>query len=146
VSALKKPIGLIILSGLLIAVFFSFNPSPTVKISETVFNVEIADDAAERGIGLSGRDSLNRNSGMLFVFDQPGLYNFWMKDMNFALDFIWIDKDLKIIDIDSDVQQSSYPQAFTSSTAAKYVLEIAAGGIAANDIDLGSTVELRNIE
>ena len=65
-------------------------PTNTVTIGNTVFNVEIASTTAEQTIGLSGRKSLAENEGMFFTFNSPGVQNFWMKDMNFPIDIIWI--------------------------------------------------------
>src|SRR3989338_9432441 len=64
-----------------------------LKIGEYVFDVEIADDTAERARGLSGRVVLAEDSAMLFLFELPSVQNFWMKGMNFPLDIIWIKGD-----------------------------------------------------
>lgn len=69
-----------------------------VKINETVINVEVADTQALRTQGLSGRDQLDADSGMLFIFDSPKQYQFWMKGMKFPLDFIFINSG-KVVDI-----------------------------------------------
>ena len=56
-----------------------------IKIGDEVINVELALTNEERTQGLSGRGNLEKNEGMLFIFDVPGEYYFWMKDMNFQL-------------------------------------------------------------
>src|SRR5664279_2881599 len=75
---------------------YGFEP---LSIGQSTINIEIADTEAERTLGLGNRSTLPENNGMLFVFDKPGNYGFWMKDTNFPLDFIWIDENKNIIDI-----------------------------------------------
>lgn len=77
--------------------------------------------------GLSGRESMPHNHGMLFIFSEPGKHCFWMKDMNFPLDMIWINADKEVIDIREDIQPDSYPQSFCPDQPALYVLEVNAG-------------------
>ena len=64
----------------------------------TSLRLEVADTDASRTLGLSGRDSLDSGAGMLFTFDAPGIYPFWMKDMKFPLDMVWIDSG-KVVDV-----------------------------------------------
>lgn len=65
-------------------------------------NAEIADTKEKRSKGLEGKDSLEPDSGMLFVFDNKDTFRFWMKGMKFPLDFIWISGD-KVVDLLSNV-------------------------------------------
>src|SRR3989338_3180334 len=60
-----------------------------VKIVGQNIKVDLALTMLEQAQGLSGREVLGENEGMLFVFDTPGKYSFWMKDMKFAIDIIW---------------------------------------------------------
>ena len=60
------------------------------KTRDQVFEVEIADTMLSRAKGLSGKDNLDDHKGMLFLFDKAGSYGFWMKDMKFPIDIIWI--------------------------------------------------------
>jgi uncharacterized membrane protein (UPF0127 family) len=76
--------------------------------------------------GLSDRDSLARNSGMLFVFDRPDEQCFWMKDMRFNIDMVWLDSDRKIIKIVPDARPDSYPSTYCAENT-KYVIEFNAG-------------------
>lgn len=66
----------------------------TLTINGNSLKVEIADNDSKRNKGLSGRNSLGTDSGMLFVYDKSGDHTFWMKGMKFALDFVWIRGDL----------------------------------------------------
>ncbi len=96
-------------------------------LGDTTFNLEIADTPATRAQGLSGRTELKTNEGMLFIFPREDYYRFWMKEMNFALDLIWLDQNLIIVDITANLQPDTYPQTVTSDQPAQYVLEITAG-------------------
>ncbi len=109
----------------------------SVKINNQEIKVEIADTPALREQGLSGHKPLADNEGMLFVFDHAEKYNFWMKDMLFPIDIIWlaprslgeagIDSDFKIVDITKNVSPDTYPKTFAPILPAQYVLEVSAG-------------------
>ena len=98
----------------------------TAIIDGNEFSVQIADSEVERNKGLSGKGSMSHKDGLLFIFDKTGDYGFWMKDMNFPIDIIWI-KDDKVVYVLPDVKQDSYPNVFYSSEPANEVLEINAG-------------------
>ena len=104
--------------------------------------VEIADTPAERELGLSGRERLGEKEGMIFVFDSPGRHAFWMKDMLFPLDIIWLDENLKVIYIKKDARPESYPEIFLPGEDAKYVLEVAVGFAEKYNLKEGDEVEL----
>jgi hypothetical protein len=104
----------------------------TINIKYLNMDAAIAKTASERKKGLSGRDSLPLNQGVLFVFEQSGTYGFWMKDMKFAIDILWLDESKKIVDIAQSVptEPDKKDKEFTiykPSQNAKYVLEINAG-------------------
>ena len=65
-------------------------PQNTVRIGNATFTVELAITTSTQARGLSGRQSLADGAGMLFPFTRPGVQSFWMKDMNFPIDIIWI--------------------------------------------------------
>lgn len=98
-----------------------------VKAPKGIIRSEVVDTDELLAKGLGGRDSLQQDQGMLFVFKSLGKYSFWMKDMNFAIDIVWIDSNKKVIDIESNVSPDTYPKLFTSKQSVLYVLEINAG-------------------
>lgn len=109
-----------------------------VCFGEVCVNVEIADSEAERAKGLMFRESLPDNSGMLFVFADESKYGFWMKNMNFPLDIIWVGRDKKVIDISRNVSPcGSSCEGVVPREKAMYVLEANAGFIEANQIKIG---------
>ncbi len=146
---MKKPVILILLV-VTAAGFLLFAPKThengqkigwgTIKIDGVELNVEIADRPEQRALGLSGRASLRENEGMLFVFEKEGDYGFWMKDMNFPIDIIWIDKERRIVGAEPDVSPDTYPKTFFPPTQVLYVLETPSGFLAENNIQIGAEV------
>ncbi len=90
------------------------------------FAVEVADTPAKRIQGLSGRDGLGVNEGMLFTFDEPGAHGFWMKDMKFPIDIIWISNS-EVIYVLNNLNPDSYPTIFSPPKPVNQVLEVKAG-------------------
>ena len=102
----------------------------TVKTSEgKEIPVEVADTVKKRSLGLGKRASLKKGWGMLFVFDKRKLHRFWMKDMHFPLDIIWLDNHriVHIIHNAKPVNSKDDPEVMTSPVPINFVLEIAAG-------------------
>ncbi len=98
----------------------------TVCINKKCFNVEVAKTPTEMTRGLSNRIFLNSDDGMLFVFDAENIPYFWMKDMQFPLDIIWINQNMKIIGVEKKLQpcNPSYCGLFKPNSKVKYVMEI----------------------
>ena len=71
--------------------------STQVKILRLKVNADVASDANSRAVGLGGRESLAKDAGMLFVFDSEAKHSFWMKNVKFPLDIIWLDKNKKVV-------------------------------------------------
>lgn len=118
------------------------NTTSTIAINSVIYNVSIADTQAEQKEGLSGTKILQKNSGLLFVFKKSGVYSFWMKDMNFPIDIIWIDKNLKVVFIKKDATPKSFPELFNTKIKAKYTLEVNKGEVNKSKIKIGDSVVL----
>ncbi|KKW28351.1 MAG: hypothetical protein A3K06_00395 [Candidatus Doudnabacteria bacterium RIFCSPHIGHO2_01_52_17] len=123
------------------------NSTPTLTLGGQEFLVEIADSPAEQIQGLSGRQSLCETCGMLFVFPEARVRSFWMKDMNFPLDIIFI-RGGKITEVFADVPIPSGGNIRTveSTEPADQVLELNAGGAKKFGIEPGDPVELPGSE
>lgn len=125
----------------------SQNNISRVKINDTTIKVEVVDTADKRNKGLSGRDSLASDSGMLFIYDKMGKYPFWMKGMKFPLDFIWI-SGLRIVDILTNIAPPSPNQPdqslpiYQSITPIDKVLEVAGGFASSHNIHVDDTIEI----
>ncbi len=104
-----------------------FNNDIVVSIKNSSFRMEHADTPEKRQQGLSGREKIRENEGMVFSFEQEGRQCFWMKDMKFNLDIVWIDYWEKIVHIEKNVSPSTYPKSFCPELPAKFVLEFKAG-------------------
>lgn len=109
--------------------------------------IEVADTPDKRGVGLGGRNSLRANSGMLFVFSQPGNYEFWMKGMRIPLDIIWIYSD-EIVDISENVPPPDEGQTelplFKSAQPVDKVLEVNSGYVKDHNISPGDRIRQIN--
>lgn len=123
--------GLVIIFG---SVFLFFeqkltvnNPYEIIKINDTDIKVEIANTLETRQKGLSDRKELPDDTGMLFIFENPDKHGFWMKDMNFAIDIVWIDEKFNVIGVEKQVSPKTFPQVFYPNQKVKYVLELPAG-------------------
>ena len=112
----------------------------SVLIGDNKIYVEIAKTQLQQQKGLCCREKLDVNRGMLFVYDKPGVYKFWMKDTLIPLDMYWINSDKRIIYIKKNVLPETYPQTFGPNEASKYVLETNAGYADKRGIKVGDTV------
>lgn len=139
-------LALIIFLGIMIISVQQDSPDkekPHLVVNGHRIFVEIADSDLKRSQGLSGRNSLPENEGMLFVYDQLGLYSFWMKGMKFNLDFVFI-KGQKVVDLVEDVpfpQSGEKPQIIGSSTEFDKVLEINQGMIEKLGLEIGNEID-----
>ena len=103
--------------------------------------VDLALTEAEHTKGLSGKNELMENEGMLFVFDKPGKYSFWMKDMSFPIDIVWFGEDMKVVYIKKNAGPKLYPETYGPDTDAKYVLEVMAGFSDKNNLKVGDSLK-----
>ena len=131
----------------LLFIGFSERPANTKKsacFKDDCFYVEIADSQTERIRGLMYRKTLNKDSGTLFVFEEEGIYPFWMKNTLIPLDIIWINKDKEIIFIKESAQpcKTNICPTTTSNKRAKYILEINAGLTEEMNIKIGDKIDL----
>jgi uncharacterized protein len=104
------------------------DPVPLTVITEkgrTNIKIEIARTPVERSRGLMFREELPDGRGMLFVFDDVDILNFWMKNTPEPLDIIYIAAGGKVVSIQSGVPYSTDP--VPSGGPAQYVLELARG-------------------
>ncbi|MBI4085497.1 MAG: DUF192 domain-containing protein [Candidatus Liptonbacteria bacterium] len=128
---------------------FETGKSKTVlSVGSQTFDVEIADSTSSRMQGLSGKNSLGEKEGLLFVFPSPGNYGFWMKDMNFPIDIVWINNS-KVIGFSENLQPEPNKSVFALSVyyppgSVDQVLEINAGAVAKYDLKIGDAVNLQN--
>ena len=111
-----------------------------VSIGTGKLKSEVVSTQADRAQGLSGRPCIEAGQGMLFVFEKPGKYPFWMKDMKFSIDIVWMDANKRVIGLDTNVSPSTYPDLFVSKEPAQYVLEVQANHSKDLKVELGTPV------
>jgi uncharacterized protein len=111
-----------------------------LKIGENIFQTEIANTEKERRQGLSGRENLCDKCAMLFIFEEKGKHSFWMKEMKFDLDIIWI-RGEEVVFIAQEVSWREGLKTITSDQEADKVLEINSGFAKKLGIRVGDRVE-----
>ncbi|KKS82705.1 MAG: hypothetical protein UV58_C0006G0004 [Candidatus Wolfebacteria bacterium GW2011_GWC1_43_10] len=118
-----------------------------ISIGQGEITAELAVSWSKKSIGLSGKGSLADNQGMLFIFNQPTTPSFWMKDMKFNLDFVWINGD-KIVDLSKNVPaplSDQSPVVISPKESADKVLEINAGTADKLNIQVGDKINIKKI-
>jgi uncharacterized membrane protein (UPF0127 family) len=108
-------------------------------------SVDVAASAATRRQGLSGRDGLGEDEGMLFIFGTDSPQRFWMKDMRFPLDALWI-RDGVLVDLSVSIPPPSEGgeiPVFLSKEPVDAILEVPAGFAARHGLKLGLPVAYR---
>ena len=121
--------------------------APKVVINNHTFSVTVAKTDKEKQIGLSETKKLDKNQGMLFVFDQPDYYSFWMKNMKFPIDIIYIngDKVTTVINSAEPVSNGQLP-IYQPKEKSDKVIEINAGLSKTYNIKNGSQVTIQNLK
>ena len=114
--------------------------------------VRMANTDAARELGLSYFTKLSVNQGMLFTFPNAGMYPFWMKDMNFPLDMVWLKhvapaplsagNYYQVISITRNATPDSYPKTFQSDAPADAVLELNADAANHFGIIVGANLQV----
>lgn len=118
----------------------------TILMPEGAIVAEVADTKSSRELGLTGREELKDGEAMLFVFDEPGRYGFWIKDMNFAVDIVWINSNGIVVEIERNVVPTDEvnPKIYMNTAPASYVIEMKAGESQKQKLFLGSKVTFAN--
>ncbi|MBC8279197.1 MAG: DUF192 domain-containing protein [Chloroflexi bacterium] len=126
------------------------NTGPLVRVEDLDFPVEVAANSEQRIRGLSGRASLDAGTGMLFIFEKPERFRFWMREMEIPLDIVWIGSSCEVGDgsenvpfPDPETPLSDLPR-YSPESRAKFVLEINGGEAADLGLGIGDKVEFLN--
>ncbi|MBF0489452.1 MAG: DUF192 domain-containing protein [Candidatus Omnitrophica bacterium] len=116
-------------------------------VKDVCVKVEVVRSSEDMRRGLQGREGLADHQGMLFVFESEDIQRFWMKDMKFAIDMLWIDASNRIVSIASSVApcQKDPCEVYASSQKALYVLEIPAGFSLKNNLRMGDVFQFKDI-
>lgn len=101
----------------------------------------VADTDEKKSKGLSTLTKLPQNEGMIFNFKDKGFYPFWMKNMNFSLDFVFID-EYRVVDTIENVTPASFPKIFTAAKKFDKAIELNSGTISSLKINKGDEINL----
>jgi len=112
-----------------------------VRIGSETYKLYVSDDNQKRNQGLSDVQTMYDYEGMAFIFEGSEVPGFWMKDMNFPLDFVYLQNGI-IVDIVEDVSPETYPELIYPSSPATIVIELNADQVAVNGAQIGDQVEL----
>ncbi len=114
-----------------------------LTLNHQLIKAELASTSAQQARGLSYRDHLPIDHGMLFVFKRYFKPSFWMKGMRFPLDIIWLDNDI-IVDITPNIPppQPNQPlERYTPKQPVNYVLELNAGSVSNYGLKVGDHIK-----
>ena len=144
----KRRFFTVLFSGILFGVFLSaysgsFNTEKkytVISFKKVSVTAEVSDTEVLRVRGLSGRISLKEGEGMWFDFWSDGYHSFWMKEMNFPIDILWLNKDSEVVYIKENATPESYPETFIPSSPDRFVLEVPAGFVKKYEVILGEKV------
>lgn len=116
---------------------------PRIMVANHLFTADVAVTNEEKQKGLGNRAMLPDNHGMLFVYDHPEQYTFWMKDMRFPIDIIWI-RDTTIVDIHTNVPvpESANLPTYATKLPVNKVFEVSAGTVDRLGIRVGDSVSI----
>jgi uncharacterized membrane protein (UPF0127 family) len=114
--------------------------NPTLILGHQRYDLEITKTPAEQIHGLSDRNKLPVNHVMLFNFKPPAEVCFWMKDMRFPLDIVWLDSNKDVIYLERNLSPKTYPNSYCPTSRARYVLEFNAGISKQQNINIGSHI------
>jgi uncharacterized membrane protein (UPF0127 family) len=125
-------------------------PEPTVFLStggqsEVRVRVEVARTSEERRLGLMHRQTLDKGSGMIFLFDKQEIQTFWMKNTFIALDMIFIGSDLEVVGVVHDAEPMSLKPCMVDEPS-QFVLEVEAGFASRHGIGPGTTVRFTGFD
>ena len=121
--------------------------APLARVGGAVFQLDLAQTPAERTQGLSGRLAMDADRGMLFVFEENAARSFWMPNMHFPLDMVWIRSDCTVAGVTADVPNPPLDtprdqlELYPSAGLVRFVLELNAGQAARHGIAAGGLVE-----
>ena len=110
-----------------------------ISLGNCNINIEAVSTEEQMKKGLSNRDSLCENCGMLFLFGEEGNHFFWMKDMRFPIDIIWL-RNNKVVDISQDISHKS-KSSHSSKEKVDKVLELNANAVSRCEIEVGDKLK-----
>ena len=111
-----------------------------------IADLAITDEQREKGLAV--KDQLKENEGMLFIFKELARHSFWMKDMKFPIDIIWLDGNGKVVHVEDNLKPCASVfncHIYDPNTNSQYVLETVAGFAQKHEISLGTNINIKPI-
>ena len=118
---------------------FSYAHATVITPKGVSIPVEVSDTPEKRSLGLGKRDKLKKGWGMLFVFEKRIPHSFWMKNMRFPIDIIWLDNQ-RIVELAENVpppQEGESPKVMEPRLPSNFVLELESGRARALGLKVG---------
>jgi uncharacterized membrane protein (UPF0127 family) len=125
--------------------FFPNYEKKSVLINGFKVLLAIASNDELRIKGLSGSQMLNENEGMLFLFDKPSKQGFWMNEMKYAIDIIWLDSNSRVVHVEKNLEPCKIflvCPVYNPQVDSLYVIELSAGFVDRNSIKNGTIIDL----
>jgi uncharacterized protein len=122
--------------------------TPRAIINGQAFKIQVVTEDKDKQIGLSNKNHLSSSQGMLFIFAKPDFYSFWMKDMKFPIDIIYINNNKVTTIIKNAPIPSSTNNNLTiykPTSVSDKVLEINAGLSDKYNIQEGTSIKIENL-
>ena len=151
----KLALGFLVLGLTVLFIFFGTfvvknvgqnNPIQNIKIGEKNYNLEVVKSEEDLQKGLSKFEDISDNQGMLFIFDTPGRWNIWMKDMKFNIDIIFLNEKNEVVSLFKNVKFETHENVYQyrryqPDYDSKYVIELKEGEIEKNKIKIGDKID-----
>jgi uncharacterized membrane protein (UPF0127 family) len=118
-----------------------------LQIGDKNYEIFLTENEEDMKKGLSAFEDIKDSQGMLFEFEIEDFHSFWMKDMKFDIDMIFLDKEMKVVHIFENVRKDTYKnqndyKIFIPKLKSKYVIEIKSGEVKKNKLKLGDIIKL----
>ena len=124
---------------------FSYAHATVITPKGVSIPVEVSDTPEKRSLGLGKRDKLENGWGMLFVFEKRIPHSFWMKNMRFSIDIIWLDNQ-RIVELAENVpppQEGESPKVMEPRFPSNFVLELESGRARALGLNVGQKLSFK---
>jgi uncharacterized protein len=117
------------------------NVKVNISINNYTLLVDLSITFEQIILGLSNKNSIKENEGMLFVLNPSSRRGFWMKDMKFPIDIIWLNENKEIVNIKKSLEPcvTNCP-VYYPDRESKYVLETVAGFADKQNLKVGDTI------
>jgi len=113
-----------------------------IKFNNQTISAVVARSNAKQESGLMNVTNLPSNEGMLFVFDDLTPRTFWMKNTLISLDIIYLDENLKVVNLYDNTAPNQTNIVYPSQLPSAYVLELNGGGAKSLNLSIGDSLSI----